>query len=135
MRAVSEECGLQPVTTAMAFVYFEKLALQGRLHKQNRKLVAAASVLLAAKISSDLKKADVKQLIDVSEGGRAAASAVEIANGQNAGCHRCCNLACGRYGNRCGNRLARRARLPCDRCQQAPAESTVPPRAGPSGFG
>lgn len=67
MRAVTEEFGLQPVTTAMAFVYFEKLVLQGRLNKQNRKLVAAACVLLAAKISSDLRKPEVKQLIDVSE--------------------------------------------------------------------
>ncbi|XP_075897962.1 CDK5 and ABL1 enzyme substrate 2 isoform X2 [Nelusetta ayraudi] len=64
MHAVSEEFGLQPVTTAMAFVYFEKLVLQGRLNKQNRKLVAAACVLLAAKISSDLRKPEVKQLID-----------------------------------------------------------------------
>lgn len=72
MRAVSEEFGLQPVTAAMAFVYFEKLVLQGRLNKQNRKLVAAASVLLAAKISSDLRKAEVKQLIDVSEGRSAS---------------------------------------------------------------
>ncbi|XP_069383612.1 CDK5 and ABL1 enzyme substrate 2-like isoform X2 [Paralichthys olivaceus] len=64
MRLASEECGLQPVTIAMAFVYFEKLVLQGRLNKQNRKLVAAACVLLAAKISSDLRKPEVKQLID-----------------------------------------------------------------------
>ncbi|XP_029912489.1 CDK5 and ABL1 enzyme substrate 2 [Myripristis murdjan] len=64
MRAVSEECALQPVTIAMAFVYFEKLVLQGRLNKQNRKLVAAACVLLAAKISSDLRKPEVRQLID-----------------------------------------------------------------------
>ncbi|KAM9785576.1 LOW QUALITY PROTEIN: CDK5 and ABL1 enzyme substrate 2-like [Neosynchiropus ocellatus] len=64
MRAVCEECGLQPVTIAMAFVYFEKLVLQGRLNKQNRKLVAATCVLLAAKISSDLRKPEVKQLID-----------------------------------------------------------------------
>lgn len=67
MRALSEECGLQPVTISMAFVYFEKLVLQGRLNKQNRKLVAAACVLLAAKISSDLRKPEVKQLIDVSK--------------------------------------------------------------------
>ncbi|XP_072571392.1 CDK5 and ABL1 enzyme substrate 2-like isoform X2 [Paramormyrops kingsleyae] len=64
MRTLSEECGLQPVTVAMAFVYFEKLVLQGRLNKQNRKLVAAACVLLAAKISSDLRKPDVRLLID-----------------------------------------------------------------------
>ncbi|XP_029994475.1 CDK5 and ABL1 enzyme substrate 2 [Sphaeramia orbicularis] len=64
MRSVSEDCGLQPVTIAMAFVYFEKLVLQGRLNKQNRKLVSAACILLAAKISSDLKKQEVKHLID-----------------------------------------------------------------------
>ncbi|CAB1329915.1 unnamed protein product [Coregonus sp. 'balchen'] len=38
IRAVGEECSLQPVTVAMAFVYFEKLVMQGRLNKQNRKL-------------------------------------------------------------------------------------------------
>ncbi|XP_029974602.1 CDK5 and ABL1 enzyme substrate 2 [Salarias fasciatus] len=64
MRLVGESCGLQPVTVAMAFVYFEKLVLQGRLNKQNRKLVSAACILLAAKISSDLKKQEVKHLID-----------------------------------------------------------------------
>ncbi|KAM9342089.1 CDK5 and ABL1 enzyme substrate 2 [Pholidichthys leucotaenia] len=64
MRAVGEDCGLQPVTIAMAFVYFEKLVLQGRLNKQNRKLVSAACILLAAKISSDLRKQEVKHLID-----------------------------------------------------------------------
>nr|XP_020512740.1 CDK5 and ABL1 enzyme substrate 2-like [Labrus bergylta] len=64
MRIVGEDCGMQPVTIAMAFVYFEKLVLQGRLNKQNRKLVSAACILLAAKISSDLKKQEVKHLID-----------------------------------------------------------------------
>lgn len=64
MRLVGEDCGLQPLTIAMAFVYFEKLVLQGRLNKQNRKLVSAACILLAAKISSDLKKQEVKHLID-----------------------------------------------------------------------
>nr|XP_040049894.1 CDK5 and ABL1 enzyme substrate 2-like isoform X1 [Gasterosteus aculeatus aculeatus] len=64
MRAMGDDCGLQPVTIAMAFVYFEKLVLQGCFNKQNRKLVAAACVLLAAKISSDLRKPDVKHLID-----------------------------------------------------------------------
>ncbi|XP_042155885.1 CDK5 and ABL1 enzyme substrate 2-like [Oncorhynchus tshawytscha] len=64
MRTVGDDCGLQAVTVAMAFVYFEKLVLQGRLNKHNRKLVSGACVLLAAKISSDLKKQDVTQLID-----------------------------------------------------------------------
>ncbi|KAM8775695.1 CDK5 and ABL1 enzyme substrate 2 [Rhynchonycteris naso] len=64
MRNLSEECSLEPVTVSMAYVYFEKLVLQGKLNKQNRKLCAGACVLLAAKISSDLRKTEVKQLID-----------------------------------------------------------------------
>lgn len=43
MRVVGEDCGLQPVTIAMAFVYFEKLVLQGRLNKQNRYLDSSSS--------------------------------------------------------------------------------------------
>uniref|UniRef100_A0A8C0Z5B0 Cdk5 and Abl enzyme substrate 2 n=1 Tax=Canis lupus familiaris TaxID=9615 RepID=A0A8C0Z5B0_CANLF len=64
MRNLSEECSLEPVTVSMAYVYFEKLVLQGKLNKQNRKLCAGACVLLAAKISSDLRRSEVKQLID-----------------------------------------------------------------------
>ncbi|XP_028591224.2 CDK5 and ABL1 enzyme substrate 2 [Podarcis muralis] len=64
MRNLSMECNLEPVTVSMAYVYFEKLVLQGKLNKQNRKLCAGACVLLAAKISSDLKKHEVKHLID-----------------------------------------------------------------------
>ncbi|EGW11054.1 CDK5 and ABL1 enzyme substrate 2 [Cricetulus griseus] len=64
MRTLSEECSLEPVTVSMAYVYFEKLVLQGKLNKHNRKLCAGACVLLAAKISSDLRKGEVKQLID-----------------------------------------------------------------------
>lgn len=62
-----EDCGFEEPTVAMAFVYFEKLALKGKLNKQNRKLCAGACVLLAAKVGSDLKKHEVKHLIDVSE--------------------------------------------------------------------
>ncbi|KAL8179616.1 UNVERIFIED_CONTAM: CDK5 and ABL1 enzyme substrate 2 [Gekko kuhli] len=64
MRNLSMECNLEPVTVSMAYVYFEKLVLQGKLNKQNRKLCAGACVLLAAKISSDLRKHEVKHLID-----------------------------------------------------------------------
>ncbi|KAG7283481.1 hypothetical protein CRUP_035274 [Coryphaenoides rupestris] len=56
--------GPAPLEIAMAFVYFEKLVLQGRLNKHNRKMVSSACLLLAAKISSDLKKQEVKHLID-----------------------------------------------------------------------
>ncbi|RXN35318.1 CDK5 and ABL1 enzyme substrate 1 isoform X2 [Labeo rohita] len=63
-KLAQEECGYEESTVAMAFVYFEKLVLQGKLNKQNRKLCAGACVLLAAKIGGDLKKHEVKLLID-----------------------------------------------------------------------
>ncbi|XP_077208723.1 CDK5 and ABL1 enzyme substrate 1 isoform X2 [Paroedura picta] len=63
-KLAQEECGFEEPTVAMSFVYFEKLALKGKLNKQNRKLCAGACVLLAAKIGSDLKKHEVKHLID-----------------------------------------------------------------------
>ncbi|KAH0617781.1 hypothetical protein JD844_016361 [Phrynosoma platyrhinos] len=63
-KLAQDECGFEEPTVAMAFVYFEKLALKGKLNKQNRKLCAGACVLLAAKIGSDLKKHEVKHLID-----------------------------------------------------------------------
>ncbi|XP_037357050.1 CDK5 and ABL1 enzyme substrate 2 [Talpa occidentalis] len=64
MRNLSEECSLEPAAVSLAYVYFEKLVLQGKLNKQNRKLCAGACVLLGAKISGDLRKSEVKQLID-----------------------------------------------------------------------
>ncbi|XP_071967063.1 CDK5 and ABL1 enzyme substrate 2 isoform X2 [Engystomops pustulosus] len=64
MRNVAQECNMEPVTVAMSYVYFEKLVLQGRVNKQNRKLCAGACVLLAAKISSDFKKPELKHLLD-----------------------------------------------------------------------
>uniref|UniRef100_A0A669CCY4 Cdk5 and Abl enzyme substrate 1 n=1 Tax=Oreochromis niloticus TaxID=8128 RepID=A0A669CCY4_ORENI len=63
-KLAQDECGFEEPTVAMAFVYFEKLVLQGKLNKQNRKLCAGACVLLAAKIGGDLKKQEVKLLID-----------------------------------------------------------------------
>ncbi|XP_076991918.1 CDK5 and ABL1 enzyme substrate 1 isoform X2 [Tamandua tetradactyla] len=63
-KLAQEDCGFEEPTVATAFVYFEKLALKGKLNKQNRKLCAGACVLLAAKIGSDLKKHEVKHLID-----------------------------------------------------------------------
>ncbi|KAM8946346.1 CDK5 and ABL1 enzyme substrate 2 [Pelodytes ibericus] len=64
MRNMADECNLEPVTVAMSYVYFEKLVLQGKVNKQNRKLCAGACVLLAAKISSDFKKPELKHLLD-----------------------------------------------------------------------
>ncbi|CAJ0915532.1 unnamed protein product [Ranitomeya imitator] len=63
-KLAQDDCGYEEPTVAMAFVYFEKLALKGKLNKQNRKLCAGACILLAAKIGSDLRKHEVKHLID-----------------------------------------------------------------------
>ncbi|CAL8345135.1 unnamed protein product [Merluccius merluccius] len=63
-KLAQDECGYGEPTVAMAFVYFEKLVLMGKLNKQNRKLCAGACLLLAAKIGGDLKKHEVKLLID-----------------------------------------------------------------------
>ncbi|XP_075032845.1 CDK5 and ABL1 enzyme substrate 2 isoform X2 [Mixophyes fleayi] len=64
MRNVAQECNMEPVTVAMSYVYFEKLILQGKVIKQNRKQCAGVCVLLAAKISSDFKKPELKHLLD-----------------------------------------------------------------------
>ncbi|XP_063815368.1 CDK5 and ABL1 enzyme substrate 2 isoform X2 [Pseudophryne corroboree] len=64
MRNVAQECNMEPVTVAMSYVYFEKLILQGKVNKQNRKQCAGVCVLLAAKISSDFKKPELKHLLD-----------------------------------------------------------------------
>nr|XP_015092576.2 CDK5 and ABL1 enzyme substrate 2-like [Vicugna pacos] len=63
VRNLFEECGLEPVMVSMAYMYCEKLVVQGKLNKQTHKLCAGTCMLLAAKISSNLCRNDVKQLI------------------------------------------------------------------------
>ncbi|EDO37363.1 predicted protein, partial [Nematostella vectensis] len=61
--ASSQDCSLDLTSVAYAFVYFEKLILKEKINKPNRKLMAGACLLLAAKFNDD-KRVKIKFVID-----------------------------------------------------------------------
>ena len=63
-RIAVSECSLDLLTLSLAYVYFEQLVLKVVVNKSNRKAVAGACLILAAKLN-DVKGTSLTYLIEV----------------------------------------------------------------------
>lgn len=66
MKRIVQDMGLDFLTLAQAYVYFEKIVLKGGVSKANRKLVAAVCLLLAGKLN-DCRGEELEALISKTE--------------------------------------------------------------------
>lgn len=61
---IAVECMIDIIIVAQAYVYFERLILQGLINKPNRKYLAGNCLLIAAKLN-DVTKKDITRLLEV----------------------------------------------------------------------
>ncbi|XP_033117852.1 CDK5 and ABL1 enzyme substrate 2-like [Anneissia japonica] len=62
MWKICMDCNVEPAILAQAYAYYEKLVLNGKIQKQNRKLCAGASLLLSVKLN-DVRRSDLDSIV------------------------------------------------------------------------
>lgn len=66
MQQIAKSQNSDRIVIDRAHLYFDRLVLSGKVIKENRRHCAGVCLLLSAKVNSDLRSAEISQLISVS---------------------------------------------------------------------